>query len=259
MVAAFGATIPILGVCLGHQCIGAAYGGNIVRAGRPVHGGPRRSRHDGSSVFTGLPSPLRVARYHSLVIERGRCRRIFACWRPRMTMAKMMAVEHRDASGRGRPVPSGVGGEPARLRDDGPLLAGDRSDAAELPSVRMARTSAAIRVLPWSFAGDEGSMPTCRRLWSEVSDAGATPARERLSAVARSDLARRRERRAAAGKRSRVARDRGLTLADGLFETMRVRSGRAFRSSAPRADRGALVGLAIRCSDLNGSPVTYAR
>src|SRR4030095_3479072 len=60
----FGATTPILGVCLGHQCIGAALGGNIVRAGYPIHGKTSLVAHDGSSLFAGLPSPIRVARYH---------------------------------------------------------------------------------------------------------------------------------------------------------------------------------------------------
>src|ERR687896_792120 len=58
----FGPSTPILGVCLGHQCIGAAYGGDVVRAVRPVHGKTSVVAHDGSSIFTGLPSPLRVAR-----------------------------------------------------------------------------------------------------------------------------------------------------------------------------------------------------
>jgi anthranilate synthase/aminodeoxychorismate synthase-like glutamine amidotransferase len=70
VVRRFGPTIPILGVCLGHQCIGAAYGADIVRARRPVHGRTSSVAHDGSSLFSGLPSPLRVARYHSLVIAR---------------------------------------------------------------------------------------------------------------------------------------------------------------------------------------------
>lgn len=68
LVRRFGPEIPILGVCLGHQCIGAAYGGEIVRAMRPMHGKTSAVVHDGSSVFEGLPSPLRVTRYHSLVI-----------------------------------------------------------------------------------------------------------------------------------------------------------------------------------------------
>ena len=70
VVRRFGPTIPILGVCLGHQSIGAAYGADIVRAGRPVHGRTSPVSHDGSSLFGGLPSPIRVARYHSLVIAR---------------------------------------------------------------------------------------------------------------------------------------------------------------------------------------------
>jgi anthranilate synthase/aminodeoxychorismate synthase-like glutamine amidotransferase len=63
-----GATIPILGVCLGHQCIGAAYGAEIVRAGQPMHGKTSLIRHRGSGLFSGLPDPFRATRYHSLVI-----------------------------------------------------------------------------------------------------------------------------------------------------------------------------------------------
>ena len=68
MVRRFGATTPILGVCLGHQCIGEAYGGQIVRARRPMHGKSSRVTHDRSGVFAGLPTPLVATRYHSLVI-----------------------------------------------------------------------------------------------------------------------------------------------------------------------------------------------
>jgi anthranilate synthase/aminodeoxychorismate synthase-like glutamine amidotransferase len=64
----YGAAIPIFGVCLGHQAIGAAYGAEIVRAGRPMHGKTSRIYHTGTSVFTGLPNPLIATRYHSLVI-----------------------------------------------------------------------------------------------------------------------------------------------------------------------------------------------
>ena len=65
----WGATIPILGVCLGHQAIGEAYGGRVIRAARVMHGKTSDLLHDGSDLFAGLPSPLRVMRYHSLVVE----------------------------------------------------------------------------------------------------------------------------------------------------------------------------------------------
>ncbi len=67
LIRRFGAAMPILGVCLGHQAIGAAYGAEIVRT-RPMHGKTSRIHHDRTSVFTGLPSPLVATRYHSLVI-----------------------------------------------------------------------------------------------------------------------------------------------------------------------------------------------
>ena len=68
LIRRFGGSIPILGVCLGHQCIGAAYGGEIVRAKRPMHGKTSRIHHRGEGIFAGLPSPFLATRYHSLVI-----------------------------------------------------------------------------------------------------------------------------------------------------------------------------------------------
>jgi anthranilate synthase/aminodeoxychorismate synthase-like glutamine amidotransferase len=64
-----GETTPTLGVCLGHQSVGAAYGARIVRARRTMHGKVSAIRHDGRAMFDGIESPLQVARYHSLVIE----------------------------------------------------------------------------------------------------------------------------------------------------------------------------------------------
>ena len=69
-LAAAEAGVPLLGVCLGHQTIGQAFGGKVVRAGQIVHGKTDLMHHDGRGVFAGLPSPLRATRYHSLVVDR---------------------------------------------------------------------------------------------------------------------------------------------------------------------------------------------
>jgi anthranilate synthase/aminodeoxychorismate synthase-like glutamine amidotransferase len=70
VVRRWGASIPILGVCLGHQAIGEAYGGRVVRAGRAMHGKTSEIAHTGDPLFAGLPSPTRVMRYHSLLVDR---------------------------------------------------------------------------------------------------------------------------------------------------------------------------------------------
>jgi len=69
-IGAFGeAGVPVLGVCLGHQCIGALYGGDVVRAERVMHGKTSEVSHAGQGVFAGLPSPFTATRYHSLVVD----------------------------------------------------------------------------------------------------------------------------------------------------------------------------------------------
>jgi anthranilate synthase component 2 len=70
LVRAYGGRIPILGVCLGHQAIGEAYGGRVVRARHVMHGKTSRIVHEGRDLFDSLPSPMEVMRYHSLVVER---------------------------------------------------------------------------------------------------------------------------------------------------------------------------------------------
>jgi len=70
LIAKAGSTIPILGVCLGHQAIGDAFGGKVVRASTQVHGKLSEIRHNGSGVFRGINAPFKATRYHSLVVER---------------------------------------------------------------------------------------------------------------------------------------------------------------------------------------------
>ena len=69
MIAAFADSIPVLGVCLGHQCIVQHFGGSIVRAGRLMHGKTSMAEHDDAGLFAGLPQPMLVGRYHSLCAE----------------------------------------------------------------------------------------------------------------------------------------------------------------------------------------------
>ncbi|MEE4166224.1 MAG: aminodeoxychorismate/anthranilate synthase component II [Desulfocapsaceae bacterium] len=91
----FGGIIPILGVCLGHQSIGEAYGGTVIRAGRIMHGKTSIMSHDGRGVFTGLPNPFDGMRYHSLVVEEATlpdCLEITA----RTEQGELMGLRHRD-------------------------------------------------------------------------------------------------------------------------------------------------------------------
>ena len=71
LIAAVAAKIPVLGVCLGHQAIGDAFGGKVVRAPLPVHGKLSEIRHGSSGIFRGINAPFQATRYHSLVIDRG--------------------------------------------------------------------------------------------------------------------------------------------------------------------------------------------
>lgn len=95
-VAAFSeAGIPVLGVCLGHQSIGTAFGGRIVRARTLMHGKTSMIEHDGRGVFRGLPSPFEATRYHSLVIEEGSCPDVLEI-SARTADGEIMGVRHRE-------------------------------------------------------------------------------------------------------------------------------------------------------------------
>lgn len=90
----FAGKIPVLGVCLGHQSIGEAFGGSTVRAGRVMHGKTSPIHHDGKGVFTGLPNPFDAMRYHSLVVadaDLPDCLMVTA----RTDQGELMAVRHK--------------------------------------------------------------------------------------------------------------------------------------------------------------------
>lgn len=89
-----GKTTPILGVCLGHQCIAEVYGGKVVRAERLMHGKTSPIRHDGTGVFAGLPNPFEATRYHSLIVEKTS---VPACLRVTADTAEgeIMGLQHR--------------------------------------------------------------------------------------------------------------------------------------------------------------------
>jgi anthranilate synthase component 2 len=95
----FGPRVPVLGVCLGHQCIGEVYGGQVVRAQRLMHGKTSMIEHDGEGVFAGLPNPFEATRYHSLIVpEESLPDELIACaWvRDAGRPPELMAVRHRE-------------------------------------------------------------------------------------------------------------------------------------------------------------------
>jgi len=150
LVRRLGPTTPILGVCLGHQAIGAAYGGRIVRATHPVHGRTSAILHDGSSVFTELPAPIWAARYHSLVIERTSLPESLRVLATSGDDGEIMAVEHRI-----HPVvgvqfhPESAATEYGYAMIDR-FLHGDGSRPRELPTYADGAHQAPEVVRPWS-------------------------------------------------------------------------------------------------------------
>jgi len=93
----FAGRIPILGVCLGHQCIGRVFGGDVVRAGQVMHGKTSEISHDGRGVFAGLPDPVVATRYHSLVVAPDTLPAVLeaTAW---ATDGTLMGVRHREVA-----------------------------------------------------------------------------------------------------------------------------------------------------------------
>ncbi|CUS03808.2 aminodeoxychorismate synthase, subunit II [Candidatus Promineifilum breve] len=94
VIRAFGATIPVLGVCLGHQCIGHVYGGVVSRAPRLMHGKTSAVYHNGHGLFNGVPSPFTATRYHSLIVEEPLPETLAVTAFTRD--GEVMALQHRD-------------------------------------------------------------------------------------------------------------------------------------------------------------------
>jgi anthranilate synthase/aminodeoxychorismate synthase-like glutamine amidotransferase len=159
VVRRFGPTIPILGVCLGHQCIGAAYGGDIVRARHPRHGRTSPISHEGSSVFAGLPAPFLAARYHSLVIARTSLPESLRVLATSDDDGEIMAVAHRV-----HPV-VGVQFHPESAATEygyamlDRFLHGERSHAGELPTHADGARQAPEVAQPWAAPNRERGVP----------------------------------------------------------------------------------------------------
>ncbi|KYH01526.1 aminodeoxychorismate/anthranilate synthase component II [Bradyrhizobium sp. DOA1] len=88
--------VPIFGICLGHQCIGSVFGAQVARARRPMHGRSSYVTHGGAGLFEGLPSPLCVGRYHSLIIEIDQSHTSHLMVTARSDEGEIMAIAHRD-------------------------------------------------------------------------------------------------------------------------------------------------------------------
>ncbi|HEY3246706.1 MAG TPA: aminodeoxychorismate/anthranilate synthase component II [bacterium] len=96
LITSLAGTVPVLGVCLGHQCIGAAFGGRVVRAPAPVHGKTSEVRHDGRTIYADVPNPLTGTRYHSLIVERDSLPPVLEV-SAELPDGTIMGLRHRDA------------------------------------------------------------------------------------------------------------------------------------------------------------------
>jgi len=117
----FAGRVPILGVCLGHQCIGQVFGGKVIRAGQVMHGKTSMIHHNGQGVFAGLENPFEATRYHSLVVDKDHWPEDeleITAWTQNEdgSMEEVMGLRHRSPAHRRGAVPPRVHHDPARAR-----------------------------------------------------------------------------------------------------------------------------------------------
>ncbi len=96
MIRAFTGKIPILGVCLGHQCIGHSFGGDVVRAERLMHGKTSMIEHDGRTIFSGVSNPFEATRYHSLMVKEETLPDCFEITARTTDMGELMGIRHKE-------------------------------------------------------------------------------------------------------------------------------------------------------------------
>lgn len=163
MIKAFAGRKPILGVCLGHQAIGEAFGGNIIRAKRIMHGKSDMISHDGKSVFAGLPNPLRAIRYHSLAIEKDSLPDDLEI-SAGSDDGEIMAVRHKTMRIIGVQFhPESIGSEVGMK-----LLANFLSGVVEIPPVRV--------MLNKVLSGKDLSEYECKHFMQQVTEGNISPA-----------------------------------------------------------------------------------
>ncbi|MFH1730210.1 MAG: aminodeoxychorismate/anthranilate synthase component II [Planctomycetota bacterium] len=92
----FAGALPILGVCLGHQCIGYTFGGRVVRADRLMHGKTSMIEHDGKGIFAGLANPFEATRYHSLIVEEDTLPDCFEITARTVDRGELMSIRHKE-------------------------------------------------------------------------------------------------------------------------------------------------------------------
>lgn len=96
LIKAFAGKVPILGVCLGHQCIGYSFGADVVRADRLMHGKTSMIEHDGKTIYSGIDNPFEATRYHSLIVDEKTLPECFEITARTTDMGELMGIRHKE-------------------------------------------------------------------------------------------------------------------------------------------------------------------